>query len=174
MGDALPERISVASYRQAVTSSADREKWHVHDRETADHSIPYLVAVALLDGEVTARQFTEERIADPAVHQIIERVEVAEDPAMTALFPQAQAARIEAAAGGETYVVEIENAKGNAANPLSDEEVEAKFRSLTEGAISVEQADSLLSQLWALEDEPSVSGLIDAMSRPESSKRQPA
>ena len=35
-------------------------------RETADHSLPYCVAVALLDGEVGLGQFTDERIADPA------------------------------------------------------------------------------------------------------------
>ncbi len=163
LGDALPNRIAVRSYRQAVTSSADPEKWHVHDRETADHSIPYLVAVALLDGEVTESQFTDERIADPAVHELIARVEVAEDPEMTALFPRAQAARIEAVASGKAYVVEIKNSKGNAANPLSDEEVEAKFRSLARGAIGQEQTESLLSRLWRFEEEPSVSGVIDAM-----------
>ena len=159
----LPDRISVSSYRQAVTSSADPEKWRVHDRETADHSMPYVVAAALLDGEVTVRQFTDERIADPAVHDLMARVEVAEDPEMTARFPRAQAARIEAVAGGETYVVEIGNSKGNAANPLSDGEVEAKFRSLAEGVMPREQADSLLSRLWGFENEPAVPGVIDAM-----------
>ena len=167
LGDTLPDKITVRSYRQAVTSSADPEKWRVHDRETADHSIPYLVAVALLDGEVTARQFTDQRIADPAVQELLARVEVAEDAAMTALFPRAQGARIEAVVGGETYVVEIENAKGNAANPLSDEEVEAKFRSLADGVMPREQAESLLSRLRAFEHETSVSGVVDAMAVPE-------
>lgn len=166
---ALPDRIALSTYRQAVTSSADPEKWDVHDRETADHSVPYLIAVALLDGEVTVRQFTDERIADPAVHQLIARVEVAEDPEMTALFPRAQAARIEAVAGGRTHVVEIENSKGNAANPLSDDEVEAKFRSLAAGLMPREQAELLLSRLWALEDEPSVSGVVDAMAHRQQS-----
>ena len=160
---ALPDRIVVCSYRQAVTSSADPDKWRVHDRETADHSMPYVIAVALLDGEVTVRQFTDERIADPAVHDLMARVEVTEDPEMTALFPQAQAARIEAVTGGETYVVEIENSKGNAANPLSDEEVEAKFRSLAEGVMPMEQTESLLSRLWRFEEEPSAPGVVDAM-----------
>ena len=82
---------------------------------------------------------------------------------MTALFPQAQAARIEAVAGGETHVVEIQNSKGNATNPLSDEEVEAKFRSLADGVMPREQADSLLSRLWTFEEEPSVPGVVDAM-----------
>lgn len=163
LGGALPDRIAVRSYRQAVTSSADPEKWHVHDRETADHSIPYLVAVALLDGEVTVQQFTDQRIADSAVHELIARVEVTEDTEMTALFPRAQAARIDAIAGGETYVVEVENAKGNAANPLSDEEVDAKFRSLAGGVMGQEQAESLLSRLWTFEEEPSVPGVVDAM-----------
>ncbi len=164
LGGVLPDRISVSTYRQAVTSSADPEKWRVDDRETADHSMPYVVAAALFDGEVTMRQFTDERIADPAVHELMAHIEVTEDPEMTALFPRAQAARIEAVAGGETYVVEIENSKGNAANPLSDEEVEAKFRSLVEGAMGQEQTESLLSRLWAFEDEPSVSGVVGAMS----------
>ena len=163
LNGAVPDRIAVQSYRQAVTSSADPEKWHVRDRETADHSIPYLVAVALLDGEVTTRQFTNERIADPIAQALLARVEVAEDPAMTARFPGAQAARIEASVGDRTHVVEIRNAKGNAANPLSDAEVEAKFRSLADGVLTQAQAESALSRLWSFDDEPSVRGIIAAM-----------
>ncbi len=172
LGGALPDRpgridgvdrIAVRSYRQAITSSADPEKWRVRDRETADHSIPYLVVVALLDGEVTTRQFTDERIADPAAQELLTRIEVTEDPAMSSRFPGAQAARIEAIVGGETYVTEIENAKGNAANPLSDAEVEAKFRSLAAGALPEEQVDALLSRLWAFEEEAAASQVISAM-----------
>ena len=165
LGGRLPDKIAIRTYRQAVTSAADPEKWHVHDRETADHSIPYLVAVALLDGEVTAaRQFSDERIADPAVHELMARIEVTEDPDMTARFPGAQAARIEATVAGETHVIEIEDSKGNAANPLSDEEVEAKFRSLAGGVMAQEQTEALLSRLWAFEREASVREVIDAMS----------
>ncbi len=166
LGGAQPDRIdriAVRSYRQAITSSADPEKWRVRDRETADHSIPYLVAVALLDGEVTTRQFTDERIADSAVQELMTRIEVTEDPAMSSRFPGAQAARIEAVVGGETYVTEIENAKGNAANPLSDSEVEAKFRSLAAGALPEKQIDALLSRLWAFEEEAAAAQVISAM-----------
>ena len=119
--------------------------------------------MALLDGEVTTRQFTDERIADPLAQELIARTEVTEDPAMSSRFPGAQAARIEATAGGETYVVEIENSKGNAANPLSDAEVEAKFRSLAAGAMTEEQTETLLSRLWAFEEERLVSEVIEAM-----------
>ncbi len=156
----LPDAIRVASYRQAVTSSADPHKWRVRDRETADHSIPYLVAVALLDGEVAAPQFTDERIADPAAQELMKRVSVHEDPAMTARFPAAQAASIEAEAAGALYSVNIKNARGNAANPLSDAELEAKFRSLAAGVLTAERASALLAQLWAFDEQPCVSGVI--------------
>ena len=66
-------------------------------------------------------------------------------------------------------MVEIENSKGNAANPLSDEEVEAKFRALAGGVMEQEQVGSLLSRLWAFEEEPSVPGVIDAMALGEGS-----
>ena len=157
---AVPDSIRVTSYRQAVTSSADPDKWRVRDRETADHSIPYLVAVALLDGEVTARQFTDERIGDPAVQELLSRVRVSEDPAMTARFPGAQAARIEAEAGGRRYAVDIDNARGNAANPLSDAEIEAKFRGLADGVLPAERVDALLASLWAFDEQACVTGVV--------------
>ena len=60
-------------------------------------------------------------------------------------------------------MVEIGNSKGNAANPLSDAEVEAKFRALADGVMGREQVDALLSRLWAFEEEPAVAGIVDAM-----------
>ena len=159
----MPDRISVTSYRQAITSSADPDKWFVEDRETADHSIPYLVAVALLDGAVTTAQFTKERIADPAISELMQRIEVTEDPEMTKLFPGKQAARIEATVDGQSLAVDIANSKGNADNPLSDAEVEAKFKSLAHGALSKQQAGSLLKRMWAFDREPSVSAFVGSL-----------
>ncbi len=129
----------------------------MRDRETADHSIPYLVAVALIDGEVTARQFTDERIADPVAQELMTRITVREDPAMTARFPAAQAARIEANADGKLYAAYIDNSRGNAANPLSDAEIEAKFRSLADGVLPARRVDRLLAALWAFDEQPRAS-----------------
>ena len=132
----------------------------VRDRETADHSIPYLVAAALLDGEVTERQFAPERIADPQTQLLMSRIDVREDPAMTARFPAAQPARIEADIGGAVVAVDVANSKGNAANPLSDAEIEAKFRALCEGRLARERAEGLLAALWGFEGVATASGVV--------------
>ena len=121
--------------------------------------MPHCVVDAV-DGEVTARQFTDERIADPAAQELMTRIRVSEDPAMTARFPGAQAARIEAETAGRQYAVDIDNARGNAANPLSDAEIDAKFRSLAAGALPPEHIDSLLASLWAFDEQSCVTGVI--------------
>ena len=62
-----------------------------------------------------------------------------------------------ASAGAETHVVEVENARGHAGNPLSDREVEAKFRSLAADVLPDGRVRGLLSRLWGFEREPRVS-----------------
>src|SRR5688500_14710430 len=59
------ESVRVESHGAAVDIiGSEPEKWHPTTRETADHSLPYIVAASLLDGEITDRQFTPERLAD--------------------------------------------------------------------------------------------------------------
>ena len=154
---AMTESIVVTTYGRAVGSAADPAKWQVHDRETADHSIPYLVAVALTDGEVTPAQFTPERIADPTVQALLARVEVREDPQMSAAFPGTQAARIVALVDGESYTAYVPNSRGNAQNPLSDDEIEGKFRSLAHSVLADDRVDGVLARMWAFDEEPTVS-----------------
>ena len=86
-----PERIreiEIATFRTAVEIiGKDPEKWRPKTRETADHSLPYCTAVALVDGEITAEQFTPERLRDPALLDLVARTSVVEDPKLTAGYP---------------------------------------------------------------------------------------
>ena len=80
--------IEIATFQTAVEIiGQDPEKWRPRTRETADHSLPYCTAVALVDGEVSAEQFTPERLADPALARPRGRTTVVEDPALTAGYP---------------------------------------------------------------------------------------
>jgi 2-methylcitrate dehydratase len=168
LGRVVPSSVLIHTYRRAVGSGAGPEKWRVTDRETADHSIPYLVAAMLLDGKVGPAEFTDARIADPALHELMARIEVREEPAMTARFPGAHAARIEAVADGVTHVVDVDNAKGHAANPLSNGEIEAKFRRLADGVLPAAACDRALARLWAFDDEPDVSEWVRSLMLAES------
>src|SRR3954452_18245061 len=55
---------------------SEPEKWRPQSRETADHSLPYIVAAALADGDVTHHQFDPKRFTDPALIKLVQRVEV--------------------------------------------------------------------------------------------------
>jgi len=69
--------VRIESHGAAVDIiGSEPEKWHPTTRETADHSLPYLVAASLLDGEITDRQFTPQRLADPNLLDLVQRVEV--------------------------------------------------------------------------------------------------
>ena len=75
------ERIRIATYGVAVRNAAgEPEKWDPKTRETADHSLPYVVAAALTDGVLTPASFDEGRIGDPALRPLMRMVEVNEDP----------------------------------------------------------------------------------------------
>ena len=75
LSSAIPTRIreiEIATFRTAVEIiGKDPEKWRPQTRETADHSLPYCTAVALVDGKVTADQFTPERLRDPALLDLV-------------------------------------------------------------------------------------------------------
>src|SRR5262249_10921170 len=84
------ESVLVESHGAAVDIiGSEPEKWHPTSRETADHSLPYIVAVALLDGEVTAKQFEPERISDPGLLALVRRVKVEPREELSGRYPEA-------------------------------------------------------------------------------------
>ncbi|MBI5234753.1 MAG: MmgE/PrpD family protein [Deltaproteobacteria bacterium] len=136
-----------------------QEKWTPKTRETADHSLPFCVAAALIDRKVNLDTFTDERIRDGAIVQLCAKIKVVKDPALDALYPKAMPNRIEVRLkSGQTFSREIVYPKGHPKNPLTDAEVEGKFLSLVAGRIADNRARQLLDMLWALETLDDVGG----------------
>lgn len=135
--------------------------WHPSTRETADHSIPYIVAVALLDGNVTAESFSEERLRDPRVHALMRKMSLRENPEFTKVHPSAWPCRIEiVTSSGKHMTAGCEYFRGHVRNPLSDAELEAKFRRLAGGRLAPGQIDAALARLWALEQAADIGEVI--------------
>src|SRR2546423_8856379 len=131
---------------------SEPEKWRPATRETADHSLPYLVAVALTDGEVAAGQFSRERLADPRLIELVQRVKVQRRTDLSARYPEAVANIVTAQLqGGRTQSQRVDYPHGHAKNPLTDAEVETKFYILTDPRLGRERAEAALSWLWRLE-----------------------
>jgi 2-methylcitrate dehydratase len=162
IGDpAVIERVRVQTFDAAVEIIADPEKWNPRTRETADHSLPYCVAVALLDGVVGLDQFSEERIVDPALLELVSRVEVEPDDEFSARYPASTPNRVTVTTkSGESVTREVEFPRGHFGNPMTDDEVEEKFRRLAEGEMPPDRQAEVLRRLWSLEAETDLGSLL--------------
>ncbi|GAA4326715.1 MmgE/PrpD family protein [Pigmentiphaga soli] len=131
--------------------------WRPATHETAGNSIPYLVAVALADGDVTEASFGPDRLADPRLKALIEKTTVRENASFNALYPQEWPCRIEATLkSGEKRVAETRYFKGHTKSPLSDAEVQAKFRQLASPVLAEADIAEILARLWELQEEDDI------------------
>jgi 2-methylcitrate dehydratase len=147
------DRINVETYWVA-RRYADRSvpSWQPETDETAQLSVPYIVAAALLDGTITTDTYSESRRSDPRLRNLLERMTVTENEGFTKAHPHAWPYRIEVVMNsGERKVATKEYFKGHAKDPMSDAEVELKARELAARVLTTERMDELLSQIWQLE-----------------------
>ncbi|MCS7313219.1 MAG: MmgE/PrpD family protein, partial [Acidobacteria bacterium] len=147
--------VHIDTFRAAYEIIAkDPEKWEPRTRETADHSLPYIVAVALLDGRVNRESFSSERIQDPRVRDLLKhRVTLREDPDLTSQYPEGIPNRITVkTSDGRTLSREVRYPRGHARNPMTDEEVLAKFRANVAAYWTAEQADRVADLVLHLEE----------------------
>ena len=159
------ESIHIDAYKVAAsTASSEPEKWDPKTRETADHSIPFLVASALRDGPVTPATFTDENIASPGLRTIMAKMTLAEDPEFTARYPDEYNSRITIIdRSGEVHTAHTAYLKGHRHNPLDDSEVEAKFRNFASGVLTYQQCDQALEIVWAMDGLPDLEELLDSL-----------
>jgi 2-methylcitrate dehydratase len=156
--------IRLRTYQAAVRSAADREKWAPQTRETADHSIPYLVATAFRDGAVTPASFTKEGLQDPAVRELIAKMAVDEDPDFTKRFPEDLPCLLEITTkAGRRLVAETFHPPGHRLNPLSDHQVMEKFSRFAGALLTKERCQAVIDLLWSLEKLPSLRPLFDQL-----------
>jgi 2-methylcitrate dehydratase len=148
----------------SITSSSGREKYDPHTRETADHSIPYIVVATLLDGEISEKTYTSIRYRDPKILSMLKKFAMEEDPQYTREWPKTFNCRIEIKGkSGQKWVKHMKNPKGHPANPMSDAEIEEKFLKLTQETLGLKQAQSTLDLLWHLEEIGDVSKIFDVV-----------
>lgn len=139
----------------------DPEKWRPKTRETADHSLPYCTAVALLDGDVTLASFSDDRLNDPRVLKLLDKIKIHRDAELTKRYPRGIPNRLVATLGdGSTVTTENEFPRGHDQNPMSDVEVTAKFQRMADGLMSESAQDQFLDTCWKLDSLTSVAPLV--------------
>ncbi len=131
----------------------DREKWAPKTKETADHSLPYIVAMALLRGRIDNATYSRASLGNPVNLGLVEKVKVVEDPGLTSMYPaRGMPNRITVTTvGGKKVTAQVDVPRGHPLNPMSKEEIDEKFMRLTGRFLGEPRARSALDSLWDLE-----------------------
>src|SRR5262245_10741896 len=126
------DRLEMESFEAAVSIiGSEKEKWRPTSRETADHSMGYMTVAALVDGDVTRETFSPKKFTDSKYLDILDRTTIAEADDLNEGYPEGIPNRLKLhMKDGRVYEKTVKYPRGHAGNPMSDEEVEQKFRTL--------------------------------------------
>ncbi len=156
--------VHVRTLKTAVDIMAgDEEKWHPTNRETADHSMPYTVGVALMYGSVEQHHFGDEYLRNPQLLDLVQKVKVSVSEEANRRAPEAMLSTVEVVmSSGERFSSpEVPYHRGHWKNPMTGREVEEKFRALAQGLLVPAQTEALLDRLWNLERVADVGQVIE-------------
>jgi 2-methylcitrate dehydratase len=132
---------------------SDPSKYQPTTKETADHSLPYCIAAAIADGNVLPSSFEEKKLRDPRIWALLPKIKVVADPEIDGLFPAVKRAIVRiTTTDGAVYEEQVDHAKGRPQNPMSDDEIVAKFSANAAEVLTPERQDRVIEATWALEE----------------------
>jgi 2-methylcitrate dehydratase len=156
------EKVHIRSLARAADILADPSKYDPRSKETADHSLPYVIAAAVAERQVTPAQFEMEKIMDDTIRAQLEKVEVVADPEIEAVFPKLQRVIVKiTTTDGREFTEQLDYPKGDPRNPLTDQEVEEKFDALAAPVLSADGRARLKEAVWNLDKLGSVTELME-------------
>lgn len=148
-----------------VNGMGGTSRYEIDSRETADHSLPFCVAVSLVDGEYGLRQLNEKRWEAPEVQEMMRKMRFIHDRTMDERFPPDRPSRLTIVTrDGRTLVKEVPYPKGDYRAPFSDEEIADKFRSLSAEVLTPPRQEIAIERALNF-SRGSVRGLLDACTR---------
>jgi 2-methylcitrate dehydratase len=159
------ESVHVSTYWNGFDEIANEpEKWHPKTRETADHSLPYLLAAAMFDGSISAASFDEQHLADPRLHEFMQRITVSEDKAMSAAWPTKVPARVDVLrTDGTRWSRAADHPRGHPRRPATEQDIAGKFLSLTPRVLGEDRARAALDLLGRFDELPDVGEVFPAL-----------
>jgi 2-methylcitrate dehydratase len=166
---AAVERVELETFQVAydiIGGGEEGAKTDIHTKEQADHSLPYLLAVALLDGQVMPEQFAPERITAPDVQELLRRVQVRPADDLSARFPAEHACRLQLVLrDGTVLAAERRDYEGFLTRPMSWQQAREKFERLADATGETELAGELADAVVALDelDTRELTGVLASM-----------
>jgi 2-methylcitrate dehydratase len=158
------KEIRVEVIARAADILGDPAKYRPTSKETADHSLPYSLAVGLVDGMVTPLQFKQSRIEDPALIPVMDKIKVVPNEEFESRFPEFQPSRVTVTlSSGESYSAQVDVPKGDPRDPMTQDEIKVKFDALGRDVIGPAKCDEAGRIILSIENEVNLDRLFDAL-----------
>ena len=146
-------RIHVKTTTRGADILSDPSKYDPQTKETADHSLPFCLAAVAADGGVYPSTFEGDKLFDPRIRRLLPLIEVVADPEIDALFPAVKRAiAVIETTDGRTFTKTVDHAKGSPENPMSDDELIAKFRANAGGVMDADRQDAVIAATLAFDE----------------------
>lgn len=158
------EEIKVEVIARAADILGDPAKYRPTSKETADHSLPYSLAVGLVDGMVTPLQFKDERIRDPKLPAVMDKIKVVPNQEFEALFPKFQPSQVTITLkDGARFTQRVDVPKGDPRDPMTEEEIAVKFNALGQDVIGKRQCAALRKMIMSIEKQKKLDRFFELM-----------
>ena len=124
-------KVRVTCFAQAYDILFDPTKYRPESRETADHSLPYCMAAAMVDKKITTDSFSDEKLKDPRIFEVIDKIKGEPSQEFEKMFPAKQPSRVVVTTNdSRTFEEYLEYPKGDPREPMTMDDLENKFNSL--------------------------------------------
>ena len=154
-------KVHIRTTARGADILSDPSKYDPHTKETADHSLPYVIAAAIAERQVTPLQFTIEKIMDPVIRAQLNKIVVVADPEIEQVFPALQRVVVTIqTTDGRELSKQLDYPKGDQRNPLTDKEVEEKFEALAGPVMTAEARRRAIEAIRSLEKQSNVAELM--------------
>jgi 2-methylcitrate dehydratase len=158
------QEVNILVSRSAIKIMADGpDKWRPQTHETADHSIPYSAGLVLMYGKIEPEYYEDPYLHDARLLALVSRVKCLPSDEADRTEHEFNLCELELLLkSGARHGVRVEYHRGHFKNPMTDAELEEKFRLMAQKHLSPDRLDNLLRLLWGIENEPQASTLIAA------------
>ncbi|WP_227356829.1 MmgE/PrpD family protein [Haladaptatus salinisoli] len=160
-GEVTEIRLDTFAGAKLIIGGGEGSRYQVETKAQADHSLPYMLAAALIDREMTNAQYEPERIQREDVQELLRKVEVEADDELTDRFEAGEMPAVVdvTMADGTTYRIEKDDFEGHPNNPMSWEQIQTKFHRMAETRYDESRRDEIVETVLQLEDQD-VSDLV--------------
>ncbi|MFO7852592.1 MAG: MmgE/PrpD family protein [Bacteroidota bacterium] len=146
------KEVKVTAIAKAVDILFDKNKYEINSRETADHSLPYCIARAIIDRKITTQSFDEGKLFDPLLKDLIYKIKGEPSKKFEKMFPEKQPSQIAIRTKNDKeYKVYLEYPKGDPREPMTMEDLDNKFNALSEKLLSKNKRNKIRNTIFNCE-----------------------